>query len=455
MKKIQHINAKILTTALAGLMVLTSACSSSGTAATTGTTAAAGSDSSAAETSAATTTEGDSSASTKLSFMIWDANQQPAMEAMAAAYTKEHPDVSIEIQLTAYKGGEYWTKLEAGMAGGNAPDVFWMNTLHVENYVDADMLAPLDDAVKTAGLDLDQDFPAALASMYKINDQMYGIPKDFDTNAVWYNKELFDAKGVAYPEAGWTWDDMVSLAKQLNDPDNGVYGIAAPLDFQTCYYNTVFAAGGWILNEDKTQSGYNDPKTQEGIQIWIDLINEGLSPSLASLTDTSADAMFESGKLAMIWAGSYMTPEYVGNEVIKDKIDLVELPTYDGNEANVINGLGYSVYSGSKNKEAAEAFAAWMGGTEAMKIQGETGVVISARNDAQQYFAASQPSLNLKAYTDKAAIATALPVSKVASEMYDLEANSLKLAYSGELSLADACAQAAEQSDALLAKMNK
>ena len=82
-----------------------------------------------------------SSGKTELAFGIWDENQRPAMEQLVEAYEKEHEDVSIEIQLTPYKGGEYWTKLEAAAGGGKAPDVFWLNVLHLDSYVDGGILA--------------------------------------------------------------------------------------------------------------------------------------------------------------------------------------------------------------------------------------------------------------------------------------------------------------------------
>ena len=71
---------------------------------------------------------------TELNFGIWDENQRPAMEKMVKAYEKENSDVKINIQLTPYKGGEYWTKLEAAASGGKAPDVFWLNVLHLDSY---------------------------------------------------------------------------------------------------------------------------------------------------------------------------------------------------------------------------------------------------------------------------------------------------------------------------------
>lgn len=185
---------------------------------------------------------------TELNFGIWDENQRPAMEKMVKAYEKENSDVKINIQLTPYKGGEYWTKLEAA------------------------------------------------------------------------------------------------------------------------------ASGGYILSDDKKSTGYDDPKTQEGIQCWIDMYNEGLSPSASALSETTADAMFEGGQLAMNFAGSYMVPEYASNDAIKDKVDCVEIPTFNGKEDNCINGLGYAVFEGSKNKEAAEDFAIWLGSKEAQEIQGKTGL---------------------------------------------------------------------------------
>ena len=63
---------------------------------------------------------GSGDGTTEISFGIWDENQRPAMEALAEAYEEENQDVSISIQLTPYKGGEYWTKLEAAAGGGTA-----------------------------------------------------------------------------------------------------------------------------------------------------------------------------------------------------------------------------------------------------------------------------------------------------------------------------------------------
>lgn len=56
-------------------------------------------------------------------------------------------------------------------------------------------------------------------------------------------------------------------------------------------------------HEVKTETGYADPKTQEGIQCWIDMIDAGLSPNASTLAETGSDAMFEAGQIAMTLAG--------------------------------------------------------------------------------------------------------------------------------------------------------
>lgn len=395
---------------------------------------------------------GGGSKKTTLTFGIWDENQRKAMEQLVAAYEKENKDVKVEIQLTPYKGGEYWTKLEAAATGGKAPDVFWLNVLHLDAYVEGGILADLTDTIKKT--DIPDSFPKSLIDNYVRDGVNYAVPKDFDTNALWYNKEMFDKAGVEYPTDDMTYEDLVAMAEKLKAaglPD-GVYPFACPVDFQTWYYQTVYANGGYILNKDKTETGYTDEKTQGGIQCWIDMIDKGLSPSSAALAETTADTMFEGGQLAMNFAGSYMVPQYAENDAIADKIDCVEIPTFNGVEDNCINGLGYAVYEGSKNKEAAMKFAAWLGSKEAMKIQGEAGVVISARTDAQEYFAKAREKYHLAAYTNHADKAYPLPVCPKAAELYDLELTYLQKAYSGEQKLADVCKDLKKEADALLKK---
>lgn len=174
--------------------------------------------------------ESASGGKTELNFGIWDENQRPAMEKMVKAYEKENSDVKINIQLTPYKGGEYWTKLEAAASGGKAPDVFWLNVLHLDSYVEGGILDDLTDKIKDS--DIKDSYSETLVNNYVRDKKNYAVPKDFDTNALWYNKEIFDKCGVPYPTDDMSYDDLVATAKALKDSGklgDGVYPFAARL----------------------------------------------------------------------------------------------------------------------------------------------------------------------------------------------------------------------------------
>ena len=65
--------------------------------------------------------ESGSGKDVKMTFQIWDTGQKEGMEAMVAAYEEEHPDVSIEVQVTNWD--EYFTKLEAAATSNTMPAI--------------------------------------------------------------------------------------------------------------------------------------------------------------------------------------------------------------------------------------------------------------------------------------------------------------------------------------------
>ena len=151
-----------------------------------------------------------------ITFAFWDNNQEPGMKAIADAYMAAHPGITVEVQVTPWD--QYWTKLEASAQGsGEAmPDVFWMHSNQFFKYVTADKLLPLDFEYDYT------PYPAGVTALYNFNNVHYAVPKDYDTIALVYNKEIFDNAGIAYPDDTWTWDTLLETAKKLTDPEKGV-----------------------------------------------------------------------------------------------------------------------------------------------------------------------------------------------------------------------------------------
>lgn len=389
---------------------------------------------------------------TVLTMACWDDQQAKTMEKLGAAYSEENPDVELKVQVTTWS--EYWTKLEASVTGGEAADIFWVNVLHAAEYVEAGIMKDLT-AVGEA-LDVDANFPAALVGGYTVDGKLYAIPKDFDTNAIFYNKEIFDKAGVAYPEDGMTFEDFAAKCKELKDAglDEGTFPTAINRNSgQTTYYATIAANGGYILNEDTTKAGWNLPETIGGIQPWVDLVLDGYSPNLQQMSDTTPDAMFSAGKLAMYLAGNYMIPEFAQTLDIS-KFDCVSRPTWNGKHTDIMNGLGYAVNEATENEEEALKFVEWLGGEEAMKIQGQDGKVISARNDAQQYYLETYPDLNLGIFLENMEEKKLFDFCEITSELSTIEKTYLDPVWEGTSTLEEATAKIVEEEQPLLDKMN-
>ncbi len=394
-------------------------------------------------------TTGENGEDVVLTFALWDKYQEPVLREIADKFEEENPDIKIDIQLTPY--AQYWTKLETAATGEVLPDVFWINGPNIVKYAENGMLLPIDDKVEKDNVDLSL-YPKGLIDLYTIDGKLYGLPKDWDLTALWYNKKLFDEKGVEYPNENWTWDDMVEAARKLTDKSKGIYGTATRLDdAQVGVYNTIPQCGGYIISEDRKKSGYDSPEAVKGVQIWLDLIDEGLAPSLEEQADTPAVDLFKAGKLAMVYAASWDVPAFMENESIKDDIDLTVMPLIE-ERAAVIHGLSYAISANTDYPEEAWKFVKYLGGEEANKAWAESGVVIPAREDVLDIWKESYPNLNLQAFIDSLEYSIGYPTSKDTSKWNDRETEYIKLAWNGDISVEEALKKLGEEMNSLLEK---
>lgn len=381
-----------------------------------------------------------------LKFGLWDKYQEPILREIADKYEAENPNVKIEIELTPFS--QYWTKLETAATGGVLPDIFWINGPNIVKYASNDIILSIDEQVKEDNMDLSQ-YPEGLIDLYTVEGKLYGIPKDWDLTALWYNKEIFDANGVEYPTDKWNWDDMVKAARQLTDKSEGIYGIAARPMTQEGIYDTIPQSGGYIISEDRTKSGYDTKEAIKGTQVWLDLIEKGLSPTLEELTDTNGVEMFKSGKLAMVYAASWNVPVFMDNENIKDVIDLVEMPIIK-ERAATIHGLSNVIAANTKHPEEAWDFVKYLGGKEANEVWAKSGAVIPARKDVLDIWAASNENINLNAFIKGLDYSVMYPVSKNTARWNDMENEYIKKMWNGDLTAEEALKSLAEEMNRLL-----
>jgi multiple sugar transport system substrate-binding protein len=383
-----------------------------------------------------------------LRYSIWDTNQAPAMQQIATEFKQTHPNINVQVQVTPFS--QYWTKLQTAATGGSAADIFWMNGPNFIQYASNNILLPLDDKISADKVDL-SNYPQALVALYTYNGKHYALPKDFDTVGLWYNKQLFDAAGVKYPDATWNWTTLRDTARKLTNPSKGVWGIAAQQANQEGYYNTIPQNGGYVISPDRKSSGYDTPATIGGLQFWINLIQDKSSPTLAQMTDTPALSLFESGKVAMMYAGSWNAIEFATNSYTKDKVDVTVLPQGQ-QRATVIHGLGNVINANTQHPQEAWEFVKFLGSKEAADIQAKTGTVIPAYNGTQADWVNAYPNFHVQAYIDELAYAVPFPISKNTAAWEDVETKVLNQVWAGQLSVDAGAKQLAQQMNQILAQ---
>ncbi len=383
-----------------------------------------------------------------LTYMIWDKNQQPAMQTIIKNFEKTHPHVTVTVEVTPWAA--YWTKLQTAATGGSLGDVFWMNGPNFQKYASNGVIAPIDDNVKADNVSL-SNYPPALVKLYTYNGKLYTLPKDFDTVGLWYNKALFKAAGVSYPDTTWTWQSVQDAAKKLTNPAKGVWGIAAPMLDQEGFYNTILQNGGTVISSDKKKSGFDDPASIGGLQFWTDMIQKKYSPTQAQMTDTVPLNLFESGKVAMLYTGSWNAVEFNSNSYTKTNVDVTVMPK-GKTRATVIHGLANVISANTPHAAQAWEFVKYLGSKEAAEVEASSGATIPAYTGTQDAWVKAYPQYHLQSFLDELAYAVPYPVSKNTAAWIDVQNKILTQVWSGQMSVDAGAKELATQMNALLAK---
>lgn len=385
----------------------------------------------------------------EITYSIWDPVQLPGMKAAADAFNEKEDNITVNVEVTPWE--QYWTKLESSAKGGNMPDVFWMHSNEIAKYSEGDVLMDVSEAMETdEEIDLSL-FPDDLVDQFKEGDQMLGVPKDYGTIGLWYNKDLFDEAGLDYPDETWTWDTLLDRAIELTDEDAGVYGFLAPLGREEGYHNFIYQNGGEVLSEDKKQSGFRDQATIDAVQWYIDLsLKHKVSPTAGQFADNSNMSYFQSGRAAMAFFGSWMTAEIASNEESNEFADVAVLPK--GKEkASIYNGLANSVAADTKHPEAALKFLKFLSSEEGMEIQGQEGGAIPALEGADSSFVEAYPQFNTEIFLDEMDYGVIKPYSKFTARWENVENEALIPAFIGDETVEEVSEQLADNVEAILA----
>lgn len=371
------------------------------------------------------------SGTTEISYAIWDSAQEPGIRKIADKFEEKNPKIKVKIQVVSWDA--YWTMLEAGATGGSLPDTFWMHSNEIYRYGANKMLLSLDDYIKKSKEVKLSNYPKGLTKIYNIKGEQYAIPKDYDTIGLWYNKKMFDAAGVSYPDETWDWNKLKEAAKKPTKPDGSQYGFLAPLHNQEGYYNFVYQNGGTIITKDK-KSGYDDPKTVEALKYYLSFVKENLSPKVTE--DKKRAEVMQNGQAAMGYFGSWNLNSFASNDYMKENFDVAVLPkANDGKRSTIFNGLGNAISAKTKHPQAAWKWVEYLSSKEAQDMQAKLGVAISAYKGSDKVWVDSNKTFAIKHFVEMIDYAQIRPYSNATTKWEDKVYEELKPAYLGKESL--------------------
>lgn len=343
-----------------------------------------------------------SQASGEVTYWLWDNNQKPAYQQCADAFTAANPNVTVKI--TQYAWDDYWTGVTNGFVAGTAPDVFTNHLSKYPEFVTQGQLVALDETLAKDGVKTDI-YQKGLADLWVGQDgKRYGLPKDFDTVAIFYNKALVKDAGVAEsdlaaltwnPTDGGTYEKMIA---HLTIDANGKRGDEAGFDkTKVKVYGLGLDGGsgggngqtqwsmysgttGWTVTDKNpwgSKYNYDKPEFQATIAWMASLVEKGYMPSLEAVTGQSSGDIFGAGKYAMITNGSWMINQMFGYKGIETGLAPTPIGP-NGKRSSMYNGLADSVWAGSKNKAGAVKWVEFLGSAACQDIIGKAGVVFPA-----------------------------------------------------------------------------
>jgi len=261
-----------------------------------------------AEPTAAATTAGQAEEATsapaeeQVTLTLWAyEGYQDFLPVLIEAFEAKYPNIRVE--LTNIPEDQYGVKVETAIAAGTPPDLGFTGD---RRWYKQGLFLPLDDSIAEAGIDLStwsagilgQEGTENAEESCRYDGKIYCLGSYTGAVMLFYNKDMFDAAGIDYPEP-WppmTIDEYVDLACRLTDKDNEVWGAANGDPVTWLPWETFVSPDG------RTAEGVvNGPTSVRVHEQIASLFQNGCAPSLNVMDPWQQGVdFFAQGKLAMV-----------------------------------------------------------------------------------------------------------------------------------------------------------
>jgi len=303
-----------------------------------------------------------------LTVVTWDANTTPYLIAQEAAFEAAYPD--IDLQYIDVASQDYGIKAMSMLSGNDTSDVFMVKEVSdIVNWQAQGFAEPLTPYIEKDAYDV-SGF-VGMEANYAFDGTQYALPFRSDFRVLFYNKDLFDAAGVAYPTNDMTWDTYAQLAKDMTK--EGQFG--------THYHTWLSAVANWTVADgvNTLADGQYDDLAYF-YKLYQDLEDAGACPAYSELKASGLhySAAFANGNVAMMPMGYWYVSTLIGynnDGTCNFNWGITSVPHAEGVAAGSSFGnlTGAMINAKSANKDLAWTYVSWLCGVEGSKATASTG----------------------------------------------------------------------------------
>lgn len=286
-------------------------------------------------------------------------------EDRVASFNEAHAG-SIEVNLEFLPYDQYWQRLQlAYAAGDDVHDVYFWD-VQAYGHFSRDLLTNLQPMIDASGALDPAEYPVELFEPWRLDgENMYAMPENFQTIALYYNRDLFDADGIEVPTDTWTYDQAIEAATTMTKRDGDrvnqwgmVLGnLAVWWGLQT----VSWAKGDAFFDNylEPTRFQLSSPDNIETLDLPRSLINDHQVAPRPSVAMQNSDITgFASGRVGFVIDGSWSIS---GFAELPFNWGIAPIPLMEGNRVVPYFMGGWVIPKVSEVAEAAFEWARWSG----------------------------------------------------------------------------------------------
>ncbi len=282
--------------------------------------------------------------------------------------------------------GDYNAALFNQLSAGTAGDIFYIPVETAPGIIATGKVLPLADlSVDTS------PFIGSLLAPYSIDGKVYGIPKDFNTLALHYNKDLFDEAGVEYPNDDDNWDTLAEKIRGVAALGGDVKGICFPAGYDR--FGAFAFATGWAPFDAEGKTNLTDPNFKAAVEWYTGLVKEGVAVQPSDIGAGWTGDCLKSDNVGIAIEGAWILG-FLRDNAPNLQYGTAKMPMGpSGQRGNFIYTVAYGVNADSPNQEAAAKVLQALTSEKAQQWVLEQGLAIPSRSSIANnpYFAEQTP----------------------------------------------------------------